>query len=102
MKKENLNKSEKILMAIYELDKVKKNKITVEDVAVKLWKLWPSEFCMRGYPQYPNNDIQKHITKPFDNNWVTGGVYGYKLTEKGKSYVEELKSISPKIPKREI
>ena len=102
MKNEDLNKSEKILIAIHELDKERKNKITVEDVAVKLWKLWPSEFCMRGYPQYPNNDIQKHITKPLDNNWVIGGVYGYKITEKGKKYVLDLKKIGIKEKKREI
>jgi len=101
MKKEDLNKSEKILIAIYELDKDRKEKITVEDVAVKLWKIWPSEFCMRGYPKYPNNDIQKHITKPLDNNWVTGGVYGYKITEKGRNYAEQLKKIKPKKKKRE-
>jgi len=101
MKTNTLNKSEKILIAIYELDKEKKDKITVEDVAVKLWKIWPSEFCMRGYPKFPNNDIQKHITKPLDNSWVTGGVYGYKLTEKGKTYAEKLKGIKVKKSERE-
>lgn len=102
MKKDELNKSEKVLLAIYELNKSEKNKITVEDVAVKLWKIWPSEFCMRGYPKYPNNDIQKHITKPLNNNWLTGGVYGYKLTEKGKNYVKQLKNIKSNKQKREI
>ena len=67
-----LSKSEKILVAIYELHKIKTEKITVEDVAVKLWQLWSSEFCMRGYPQYPNVDIQKYITKLLDNNLVSG------------------------------
>jgi len=100
MKSNTLNKSEKILIAIYDLDKEKKNKITVEDVAVKLWKIWPSEFCMRGYPKYPNNDIQKHITKPLDNNWIVGGVYGYKLTEKGIDYAEKLKGIKVKKSER--
>ncbi len=87
-----LNKSEKMLVAIYELDKLKKEKITVEDVAVKLWLLWPSEFCMRGYPEYPNVDIQKYITKLLDNGLVIGGVCNYKLTDKGKEVVEKLKN----------
>tara|TARA_Y100000310_G_scaffold268290_1_gene280810 strand:+ start:1487 stop:2116 length:630 start_codon:yes stop_codon:yes gene_type:complete len=102
MKKDELNKSEKVLLAIYELDKSNKKKITVEDVAVKLWRMWPSEFCMRGYPNYPNNDIQKHITKPLDNNWITGGVYGYKFTEKGRNYVKQLKGIKTKKKKEEV
>jgi hypothetical protein len=64
--------------------------------------MWPFEFCMRGYPNYPNNDIQKHITKPLDNNWITGGVYGYKITEKGKNYAKQLSTIKPIKKKREI
>src|SRR3989344_1764309 len=79
-----LSKSEKILIAIGELNKIVKTKITVEDVAVKLWQLWSSEFCMRGYPQYPNVDIQKYITKLLNNNLVSGGVFNYRITEKGK------------------
>ena len=96
MKANTLNKSEKILIAIYELDKEKKDKITVEDVAVKLWKIWPSEFCMRGYPKFPNNDIQKYITKILDNNFVKGGVFGYKITGKGITYAEQLKGVKIK------
>jgi hypothetical protein len=101
MKKEKFRKSEKILIAIDELSKRRKKKITVEDVAVKLWKLWPHEFCMRGYPNYPNNDIQKHITRLLDNSWVVGGVYGYNITEKGKKYLGELKKVRSKKQKTE-
>ncbi len=85
-----LGKSDKILIGMFELSKLNKNKITVEDVSVKIWQMWPSEFCMRGYPQYPNVDIQKYITKLLDNNFITGGVYNYKITEKGKDYVKSL------------
>jgi len=90
MKKEHLTKSDKIMLAIFELDKKNQKKITVEDVAVQLWKMYPTEFCLRGYPQYPNNDIQKHITKLLDNNLITGGVFNYKITPKGKNFVKEI------------
>lgn len=89
---DGLTKSEKMLVAIYELYKIKTEKITIEDVAVKLWQLWPSEFCMRGYPQYPNVDIPKYITRLLNNGLVTGGVYNYKITEKGKELGEELEN----------
>lgn len=91
-----LSKSEKMLVAIYELYKKKGGNITVEDVAVQLWKTWPTEFCMRGYPQYPNVDIQKYITKILDYNLVTGGVYNYKITEKGKEFAESLTNVERK------
>jgi len=87
-----LNKSEKILLAIYELNKSGKDKITVEDVAIKIWQMWPSEFCMRGYPQYPNVDIQKYITKLLNNNLINGGVYDYKITDKGRDYYDKIKN----------
>lgn len=99
-KLEELNKSEKILIAIGELSKENQKKITVEDVAVKIWKLWPSEFCMRGYPEYPNVDIQKHITKLLDNNLVSGGVFNYIITSKGKEYFKKITDLK-KIKKSE-
>lgn len=85
MKQDELSKSDKILLIISELSSQNKigNQITVEDVAVKLWLRYPEEFCMKGYPQYPNVDIQKYITKLLDNNFVTGGVTNYKITSKG-------------------
>ena len=86
-----LNMGEKVILAIYsieieELDK----KITKEDVAVSLWKIYPKDFCLRGYPQYPNSDIPKYFTKLLENNLIIGNVHGYKLTEKGKKFAEEL------------
>lgn len=77
------SKSEKALYAIYLLNKDGNKNITVEDLAVKLWSLKNSEFCMKGYPQYPNVDIQKYLTKLFENNFIQGGVSNYKITEKG-------------------
>lgn len=77
------SKSEKALYAIYLLNKDGNKTITVEDLAVKLWSLKNSEFCMKGYPQYPNVDIQKYLTKLFENNFIQGGVSNYKITEKG-------------------
>ncbi len=86
----SFTKSEKILIVINELTNIHKKIITVEDVAVELWKKYPSEFCMRGYPQYPNVDIQKYITKLLENNYIIGGVSGYKITQKGIDHSKSL------------
>jgi hypothetical protein len=77
------SKGERALYGIYLLFKEGKNPITVEDLAVKLWKLYPLEFCMKGYPEFPNVDIQKYLTKLKIYNLISGGVTNYKLTTKG-------------------
>jgi len=84
------SKSEKALYGIYLLTEEGKNPITVEDLAVKLWALYDKEFCMKGYPQFPNVDIQKYLTKLFTSNMIKGGVVNYKITSKG---IQTVKSI---------
>jgi hypothetical protein len=87
-----LSKSNRALIAIYHLESKKtvEKKITVEDVAVELWKEYPTEFCMKGYPEYPNVDIQKYITKLLANNLIVGGVYNYSITHKGIEVADQL------------
>lgn len=83
------SKGERALYGIYLLSKGEKNPITVEDLAVRLWKLYPLEFCMKGYPEFPNVDIQKYLTKLKVHNLISGGVTNYKITTKGIKRVEE-------------
>ena len=45
---------------------------------------------MKGYPQYPNVDIQKYLTKLLANNLIIGGVYNYSITPKGIEYAQKL------------
>jgi hypothetical protein len=88
------NMSNKILLAISELEKTRKlgEKITKEEMVVKVWKMFPNEFCLRGYPQYPNADISKYVTKLFKENLLRGSFYNYIITEKGKEYVRSILS----------
>ena len=90
----NTSVSDKILLAIYELDKKREGgkKITKEDMVIKAWKMFPEEFCIKGYPQYPNADISKYVTKLFKNNMLKGSFYNYVITDKGKEYAEGIAS----------
>jgi len=87
-----LNAGDKILLAIYELDRKnnKGKKITKEEMAIKVWKMFPTDFCIKGYPQYPNADISKYVTKLFKNNLLKGSFYNYIITPKGKEYAKAL------------
>jgi hypothetical protein len=98
-----LSVSDKILLAIYELDKnrVAGKKITKEEMVVQVWKMFPEEFCIKGYPQYPNADISKYVTKLFKENLLKGSFYNYILTSKGREYAERISS-GAKIDKKGI
>lgn len=91
------NMSDKILLAIYELEKKRKTggKITKEEMVVKVWKMFPNDFSIRGYPQYPNADISKYVTKLFKENLLKGSFYNYTITEKGKEYAKALLAQGP-------
>lgn len=98
-----VNMSDKILLAVYELEKKRKigQKITKEEMVVKVWKMFPNDFCIRGYPQYPNADISKYVTKLFKENLLKGSFYNYTMTEKGKKYAKTIISQGP-IKSKEI
>ena len=87
-----LNRSDKILFAISELDKKLDigEKISHETMVIKVWKMFPIDFCMKGHLEYPNSDISKYITKLFKENLLKGNVYNYMITTKGKEYVEKI------------
>lgn len=86
-----LSKSDMILLAIATLKKEKpKQKITKEDLVIKVWKLFPSDFCIKGYMQYPDADITKYFTKLFKNRLLQGNVNSYVLTSKGEDYAQRL------------
>ena len=91
-KKPELSMSDKILLAIYELNKKRAEggKISKEEMVIKVWEMFPEDFCIKGYPQYPNADISKYITKLFKENLLKGSFFNYILTSKGEEYAESI------------
>ncbi len=91
MKTKETLRSYKILKAIWNLEKKRKpeGKITKEMVVVRVWKMYPEEFSMQGYSQYPNADISKYITRLFEEGLLSGGFFNYRITKKGEDFVNE-------------
>ena|SRR3989344_1039849 len=84
-------KANKVLKAIYELEKKREpgTKITREMIIVKSWQMFPSDFSMRGFPQYPAGDLARRLlTNLKRENLISGAVSNYKITEKGKRFIE--------------
>ncbi len=56
-----LNRSEKIILFLYELSDGEKKKFSYENIVVGLFKKYPPDFHLKGYPEYP--DIADSIAR---------------------------------------
>jgi len=93
------NRSEKILLSLFILSKGTSKKVRFEDIAVKAFKLFRSDFQLRGYPNHP--DTGDIIHKPLYSDLkkkgfvLSGGKY-FSLTKKGLEYGKKLRDIFKK------
>lgn len=92
----SLNRTQKILLTLFDLSKKKKKDIRYEDIVVNLFKKYPNEFHLKGYPQYPDSGDgpQRILYEEKTKGRVTSGNKYFKLTEKGVEYVKELQKRS--------
>lgn len=76
---------EKILVAMYRLSNGQGGHIKYEDIVVEAFKLFPDEFALRGYPEYPDSsDIHKPLYGPLKRGGlIKAANKTFALTEKG-------------------
>ncbi len=76
---------EKILIAMYGLSKGTDRPCRYEDIVVKAFELYPVDFQLRGYPQYPDSsDIHKPLYGPLKRQGLVRAANKmFSLTEKG-------------------
>jgi len=88
-KKHNLSKKDKILIVLYEMVQGSHVALKYEDVIVKLFKKYPENFHLKGYPEYPDTSnqsfygLRKEGLIQVRNKFVT-------LTEKGITFAKWL------------
>jgi len=91
-----LNKDRLVLFAV---DFLESNKIepTFDKIVATAFRLFPKKFSLIGFPEYPDGRtiyycVYNHCT--LDNKWLVGNVQsGFKVTEKGKYFLDETKKI---------
>jgi hypothetical protein len=89
-----MNHADKILVALFELSRERTHAISYEDLVVAAYKLYPDDFSLRGYPQYPD---ASDIHKPIYNHLRPQGLVRvsqktFVLTDAGKAKAELLLS----------
>lgn len=76
---------EKILIAMHALSKGTTDPCRYEDIVVKAFELYPTDFQLRGHPQYPDSsDIHKPLYGPLKRQGLVKAANKmFSLTEKG-------------------
>lgn len=92
---EILNRSDKILLVLYDLSGGTTKKLHFEDLVVALLKKYPGDFALKGYPEYPDSE---GVSKEFyrGKTMKNSGLINYSnrifsLTDRGLSYVENIR-----------
>lgn len=92
--KKMLSRSDQILLCLYKVTKGKKRKVKYEDLVVKLFKMYPDDFHMRGYPEYPDSSdsIQRCLYNEKQKGRVVVFNKIFSLTGAGLDHVKTIKS----------
>lgn len=102
MKKREMPNREKILIVIYGILSKQTNMVKYEELAVKAFKQYP-EFQLRGYPEYPDTEhISKRLYDLRKEGLIKVRNKFISLTEKGKTYAEQIMKAKPRFPKKSL
>lgn len=87
-----VTRPEKILIAMCKLSKGTTQPCRYEDIVVNAFKLFPEDFQLRGYSQFPDSsDIHKPLYGPLKKQGlVRAANKTFHLTEKGLTRAKEL------------
>lgn len=92
MKKDptTLNRGEKILLFLYESAQGQKKRFVYEDIVVELFRKYPNDFHLKGYPQYPDSsDSSQRLLYEFKKKGlVTVANKIFSLTDSGLEFAK--------------
>jgi hypothetical protein len=88
----DLNRSEKILLFLYEFGNGGKTKIRYEDIVVGLFKKYPHDFHLKGHPEHPDSGdlIHKPLYDFKKKGYVNALTKVFSLTDRGIELAEQL------------
>lgn len=92
----SLNKDRLTLFTVNFLES-KKIEPTFDKIVAAAFRLFPKKFALIGFPEYPDGRtiyycVYNHCT--LNNKWLFGNVQSaFKVTEKGKYFVDETKKM---------
>lgn len=90
-----LSKKDKILIVLLAMSKSKQLNLKYEDVIVLLFKTYPTDFHLRGYPEYPDTSNQAFYSLRKDGFIQVRNKF-VALTEKGITYAKQITKVQIK------
>ena len=89
----DLSKEQKVLLALYRLWKDGHKKVRYEDIVVKTFKDYPSDFHLKGYPEFPDTGdaVHKPLYDYRKRGMVTASNKMFSLTSHGVAEAERLR-----------
>ncbi len=83
---------EKILVAMHKLSAGTTKPLKYEDIVVRAFKMFPDEFALRGYPEYPDSsDIHKPLYGPLKRDgFIRSANKTFALTARGVEHARAL------------
>lgn len=90
----SLSRGEKIIYVLYQLSGKSRKSIRYEDIVVKAFEIYPDDFHLKGYPQYPESGdlVHKPLYDFKKKGLLVAGNKMFALTEKGLVAAERIES----------
>jgi hypothetical protein len=87
----NLSRSEKIILFLFEFGT---KKVRYEDIVVGLFKKYPHDFHLKGYPEFPDSGdlVHKPLYDFKKKGYVNALSKVFSLTERGVEFAKQLTS----------
>lgn len=88
----DLSKGEKILVFLYDFGNGNAVKVRYEDIVVGLFKKYPHDFHLKGYPEYPDTGdlIHKPLYDFKKKGYINAANKIFSLTERGLELAQSL------------
>lgn len=89
---ESLSMANKVLLALYRLSLTGRKRVRYEDVVVRVFQDYPSDFHLKGHPQFPDSGdaVHKPLYDYRQKGMVTASNKMFGLTELGHAEAERL------------
>ncbi len=91
----DMSRSDKILLFLYEYGKGEKVRVRYEDIVAGLFKKYPTDFHLKGYPEYPDSGdlIHKPLYDFKKKGLVNAESKIFSLTDRGLEFAKQLAGI---------